>query len=67
MKEVELEKHAGPFSKIPYDFYMQSPIGLVPKVGYKTRLIFHLSYNFGKELEEMSLNSHTPAEMYLVK
>ena len=60
MKEVALRRVAGPFDKIPYDNYIQSPIVLVPKAGSnsgKTRLIFHLSYNFQ---DEKSLNHHTP-------
>ena len=45
MKEVELGRYAGPFDNIPFEHYVQSPIGLVPKdKGTKTRLIFHLSY-----------------------
>ena len=33
MKEVKLERYAGPFlkSQIPYQHFVQSPIGLVPK------------------------------------
>ena len=46
MKEVQLGRVAGPFDKIPFDNYIQSPVGLVPKVGNQTRLIFHLSYDF---------------------
>ena len=48
MKEVKLNRYAGPFTKdqIPYDYFVQSPVGLVPKAGGKTRLIFHLSYDF---------------------
>ena len=48
MKEVRAGRTAGPFSKnnLPYDTYVQSPIGLVLKVGGKTQLIFHLSYEF---------------------
>ena len=46
MKEVKMKRVAGPFEKIPFDNYIQSPIGLVPKARNKTRLIFHLSYNF---------------------
>ena len=48
MKEGKLGRYVGPFleEKLPFDFFMQSPIGLVPKAGGKTRLIFHLSYNF---------------------
>ena len=47
MKEVKLGRVAGPYDEIPYDNFIQSPIGLVPKAGSssgKTRLIFHLSY-----------------------
>ena len=55
MKEVKLGRHAGPFKAIPYDSFMQLPIGLVPKAGGQTRLIFHLSFDFGKELEKKVL------------
>ena len=45
MKEVQLGRFAGPFEKPPFENFVQSPIGLVPKdKGLKTRLIFHLSY-----------------------
>ena len=45
MNEVELGRYAGPFEEPPFDSYVQSPIGLVPKdKGLKTRLMFHLSY-----------------------
>ena len=47
MKEVSEKRLAGPFYDIPYESYIQSPIGLVPKDGNKTRLIFHLSYPKG--------------------
>ena len=33
MKEVKAGKYAGPFDIIPFDNYIQSPIGLVPKDG----------------------------------
>ena len=47
MKEVKIGCVAGPFAVIPFDHYVQSPIGLVPKdSGRQTRLIFHLSYDF---------------------
>ena len=42
MKEVRLKRVAGPFEKVPFDNFIQSPIGLVPKAGNQTRLIFHL-------------------------
>ena len=54
MKEVKLGRFAGPFEVIPFQYYIQSPIGLVPKQQPtgdraaekidRTRLIFHLSY-----------------------
>ena len=46
MKEVKEKRFAGPYEgKPPYRYFIQSPIGLVPKdKGHKTRLIFHLSY-----------------------
>ena len=45
MVEVKAKRYAGPFKKVPYKYYIQSPEGLVPKdKGKKTRLIFHLSY-----------------------
>ena len=31
MKEVSVQQYAGPFSEIPFQFYIQLPIGLVPK------------------------------------
>ena len=33
MKEVRLGRIAGPFDKVPFDNFIQSPIGLVPKSG----------------------------------
>ena len=65
MKEVKLKRYAGPFKEIPFEHYIQSPIGLVPKDnGKDTRLIFHLSYprNSGK-----SVNENTPKEWCTVK
>ena len=45
MTEVQAKRYTGPYEKVPYEFFIQSPIGLVPKdKGKKTRLIFHLSY-----------------------
>ena len=43
MKEVMEYRLAGPYETIPFEHYVQSPIGLIPKAGNKTRLIFHLS------------------------
>ena len=61
MKEVEAGRYVGPFDSIPYDNYIQSPIGLVPKAGGKTRLIIHLLYCFKKPdgTTVLSLNTHT--------
>ena len=69
MKEVKLERYAGPFDEVPYKNFMQSPIGLVPKDRDKTRLIFHLSYNFRRKNREdgLSLNEHTPESLSKVK
>ena len=65
MKEVKLRRVAGPYKKIPYKNFIQSPIGLVPKDGgLKTRLIFHLSYDFK---DDKSVNYHTPKERCSVK
>ena len=67
MKEVKAKRFAGPYDtdSLPFKYFMQSPIGLVPKAGNQTRLIFHLSYSFkngGK-----SFNESTPVEICTVK
>ena len=70
MKEVKLNRYAGPFTTIPHDFYIQSPIGLVPKDGgKKTRLIFHLSYDFktSQVAPPNSVNFFTPDNLCSVK
>ena len=64
MKEVKAGRYAGPYDQIPYRYFVQSPIGLVPKSGNKTRLIFHLSYDF-KEFR--SINAYTPQDLCTVK
>ena len=64
MKEVSLHRFAGPYNTIPYKWYVQSLIGLVPKAGGKTRLIFHLSFNFA---QYKSINHYTPSELCSVK
>ena len=62
MKEVKLGRFAGPFLEPPYEFFIQSPIGLVPKDnGKQTRLIFHLSHPRGKE--KLSINSKIPSDL----
>ena len=66
MKEVQLERYAGPYKQIPYKYFIQSPIGLVPKDGGKnTRLIFHLLYPRGPG--STSVNANTPPELCKVK
>ena len=68
MKEVKLGRYTGLFDEIPYEYYIQSPLGLMPKSGNQTRLIFHLSYNFSENLEADGLvNYHTPKELCSVK
>ena len=67
MKEVKERRYAGPFKNPPCTNYVQSPLGLVPKAGGKTRLIFHLSYDFGPGESEKSINALTPAELCTVK
>ena len=62
MMEVKAKRFAGPFDQVPFDSFIQSPIGLVPKAGNKTRLIFHLSFKFGERPEEQSFNGATPKE-----
>ena len=36
MDKVECERYAGPFEEIPFENFIQLPIGLVPKAGNKT-------------------------------
>ena len=64
MKEVKEKGMQGHLTKIPFENYIQSPIGLVPKDnGKDTRLIFHLSYPRGKGT---SVNANTPKELCTV-
>ena len=64
MKEVKLCRYAGPYRDIPYSSFVQSPIGLVPKSGGKTRLIFHLSFDYSTY---KSVNHYTPEEVCTVR
>ena len=62
MKEVKDECFAGPYpiESPPFEAFIQSPIGLVPKdQGKKTRVIFHLSYPRNSGL---SVNANIPKE-----
>ena len=64
MVEVKAKRYAGPFEKVPYQYFIQSPIGLVQKdKGKKTRLIFHLSYP--KTVN--SVNSGIPEDLSTVE
>ena len=59
MSEVKAGRYAGPYTRVPFDNFIQSPIGLVPKDhDADTRLIFHLSY----PRTGISVNSETPKE-----
>ena len=63
MKEVKLEWYAGLYETIPFEHYIQSPIGLVPKDGgYSTRLIFHLSHLQNPQ-KGYSVNANTPKDL----
>ena len=65
MKEVKEKRYAGPYENIPFEHFIQSPIGLVPKDnGKATRLIFHLSYPRGRGT---SVNANTPSHLCTVK
>ena len=61
MLEVKDKRFAGPFEEPPFEHFIQSPVGLVPKDGgKKTRLIFHLSYPRNGMVK--SVNACIPAE-----
>ena len=66
MDEVKLKRYAGPYLHPPFEYFIQSPIGLVPKDGNKTRLIFHLSYPRHKS-KNISVNANTPSELSSVQ
>ena len=65
MKEVSLSRFVGAYEKIPFDHYIQSPLGLVPKGDNDVHLIFHLSHPRGKR--KLSVNACTPKELCTVK
>ena len=71
IKEVGEDRYAGPYElhNMPFSNFIQSLIGLVPKANGKTRLIFHLSYEFGADEDQLrqSVNSGTPLERCKVK
>ena len=63
MTEVRENRVAGPYDSPPYDYYIQSPLGLVPKANGKVRMIFHLSYEF----KDKSVNQCIPDHLCTVK
>ena len=67
MKKEGAGRYAGAFTHIPFKHYIQSPVGIVPKAGNKTRLIFHLSYVFPDNINAVPVNSNTPKELCTVK
>ena len=69
MKEVKEGRYAGPYKEeeLPLQYFVQSPVGLVPKANNKTCLIFHLSFDFGEDLSQKSVNFHTLKELCTVK
>ena len=66
MTVVQGHRYAGLYETVPYQNFIQSLIGLVPKAGGKTRQIFHLSYNF-KQLGNPSVNACTLKDICKVK
>ena len=64
MKEVEAKRYAGPFEKIPFNHFIQLPIGLVPKSNGDVRLISHLSH---PSRGNRSVNACTPKTLCSVK
>ena len=66
MKEIKNKHYARPFEKIPFSNFVQSPVGLVPKLGDQTRLIFHLSYDFPNSGNK-SVNYYTLREKCTVR
>ena len=65
MKETKMGRFAGPFKQPPTKFFIQFPVGLVPKDKSKTRLIFHLSYKFGEN--RPAVNQCIPENLCKVK
>ena len=60
MNEVQLGRFVGPFEQIPFNNFIQSPIGLVGKSDGGLCLIFHLSYDFNNanDRDETNANKH---------
>ena len=69
MKEVGAKRYAGPFTQPPFDYFIQSPIGLVEKDNGKDyHLVFHLSYprKPDKDRNYRSVNANTLHELCTV-
>ena len=67
MKEVKLGRFVAPFSTVPFEHYIQSPVVLIPKGEDDRCLIFHLSYpRMGVDANE-SINAGTPRGLCSVK
>ena len=63
MAEVKLKRFAGPFASIPFNNYVQPPVGLVEKrEPGQTRLIFNPSH-----VGNMSVNHCMPKDLCTVK
>ena len=66
MREVQQKRYVGLFKKIPFKYFIQSPIGLVPKDGGKnTCLIFHLLYP--RQSKNPSVNANTLTDLCKVQ
>ena len=65
MKEVQANRLAGPYDikDLPFEHFVQSPVGLVPKANNKLHLIFHLSYDFEEKAHQKSINYHAPDDL----
>ena len=65
IKEVQANRLAGLYDikDLPFEHFVQSPVGLVPKANNKLCLIFHLSYDFGEKVQQKSINYHTPDDL----
>ena len=51
MKEVQLHRFSGPYEAVPFDYFVQSPAGMVPKANGTLRLILHLCYRNRERLK----------------
>jgi hypothetical protein len=62
-KELELERIAGPFTEIPLNNFVCSPLGLIPKkTPGEFRLIHDLSYPEGKSINCLILPENSKVQ-----